>query len=142
MIAGDRKIGHGEKRTRKWEQAISALLLQPTIEHAARSAGISAPTLRRWIREPGFQDEYRRARRDVVDQAIAHLQSAGSAAAKVLHQIIEDSGATASARVSACRTVLEMCLRSKELEEIEDRIAALEQTLKDSTPSSPNPNFS
>ena len=38
--SGDRKIGHGEKRTRKWEQAISALLLQPTIELAARSAGI------------------------------------------------------------------------------------------------------
>jgi hypothetical protein len=36
--------GHGEKRTRKQEQLIAALLSHPTIEAAAKSLGISDAT--------------------------------------------------------------------------------------------------
>ena len=41
-----------------------------------------------------------------------------------------DTGATSSSRVSAAKTVLEMALKGVELEELETRIAALEEQLK------------
>ena len=46
--------GHGEKLTRKKEQAIVALLTEPTITRAADSAGIAEATLRRWMRLDEF----------------------------------------------------------------------------------------
>jgi hypothetical protein len=47
--------GHGEKFGRKKEQAIAALLSNPTIEEAAKAAGIGSVTLWRWLQDPGFK---------------------------------------------------------------------------------------
>jgi hypothetical protein len=55
--------GHGEKLTRKQEDAIAALLDAPTVAAAAGKAGIGERTLRRWLRIAEFQSAYRRERR-------------------------------------------------------------------------------
>lgn len=68
--------GHGEKFGRKKEEAIAALLTQPTIEAAARAIGIGTRTMMRWLQRPEFQTAYRKARRDVQIQATARLQQA------------------------------------------------------------------
>jgi hypothetical protein len=57
-------MGHGEKRSRRGEAAIAALLTEPTIEAAAAKARISVRTLKYWLRQPRFQAAYRQARRD------------------------------------------------------------------------------
>jgi hypothetical protein len=54
--------GHGAKFGRKKEEAIAALLSQPSIEQAARVAGIGPKTLLRWLKLPEFQAAYREAR--------------------------------------------------------------------------------
>ena len=41
--------GHGAKFGRKKEQAIAALLSHRTVEEAAKAAGISPATLKRWM---------------------------------------------------------------------------------------------
>ena len=56
--------GHGEKYSRKSQEAIAALLSEPSIEAAARKVGISASTLRRWMKEPDFQQRYREEQRN------------------------------------------------------------------------------
>jgi transposase-like protein len=66
--------GHGEKFGRKQEDAIAALLTQRNVEEAARTAGIGARTLLRWLKLPEFQDAYRQARREAFSQSIARLQ--------------------------------------------------------------------
>jgi len=43
--------GHGEKLSRKQEQAIAALLTCPTIEQAAKAAGVGETTLWRWLQD-------------------------------------------------------------------------------------------
>lgn len=126
--------GHGAKFGRKQEAAIIGLLNMPTIEEAAKHAGISGPTLWRWLQDPEFQAEYRKARRHVLGQATAQLQQAAGAAVKALKEIIEDAKASTSARVMAARTVLEMGLKAIEVEEIEVRLAAVEQALSGKTP--------
>ena len=50
--------GHGEKLTRKQEQAVAALLEQPTVLRAATAAGVSERTLRLWLKDPGFKAAY------------------------------------------------------------------------------------
>ncbi len=121
------KTGHGSKLPRKTEQAISALLHFPTIEEAAKSIGIAEATLSRWLKDPDFRSAYQEARRQTVEQATATLQQLTNSVAKTLKAIVEDDKAPASARVMACRTVLEMAQRGVEVEELTARVEALER---------------
>lgn len=122
--------GHGAKYDRQQEAAIIGLLTKSSIESAAKHAGISGATLWRWLQEPEFQAEYRKARRHALGQATAQLQQASGSAVKALREIIEDTDAPSSSRVMAARTVLEMGLKAIELEEIEGRLAAIEASME------------
>ena len=119
----------GVKITRKQEQAIAALLQQPTVVQAAQAAQVGERTLWRWLREKNFKAAYLEARRQVVSQAIAHLQRTTTAAAGTLAQVMDDREAAPSARVSAARTILELALKAVEIEELEGRIEALESLI-------------
>ncbi len=122
-------IGHGEKLTRKQEAAIAALLEAPTIASAAKAAGVSEPTLGRWLQKPGFQEYYRQAKRKVVEQAITSIQKATEAAIGVLKEIMNDRSALASSRVTAARVILETAIKTVEIEDIMTKLEALEQEL-------------
>jgi hypothetical protein len=121
--------GHGEKLSRKREQAIAALLSASTLVEAAKAAGIGDRTLWRWLQDPHFQTAYRQARRDAVGQAIARLQQVASTAVDTLESVMKSSAARDSARVAAARAVLELGVRAIELEDLEARLTALEQHL-------------
>jgi hypothetical protein len=130
---GDRRRqvkGHGEKFSRKMEEAIIALLTQPTIPEAAKAAGVSDTTLWRWLQDPEFQAAYREARQQAVGQAIAQLQQLGSAAVRALKSVIEDEKAPHSARVAAARAAFELAYRGVEVEDLAERVAAIEARFK------------
>src|SRR5665811_1595327 len=97
--------GHGEKLSRRQEQAIAALLAHPTLSAAAASIGISEVSLWRWMRLPEFATRYREARQQVVDGAIAALQQATGEAVTTLRSIMADAEAPASTRVAAAKSV-------------------------------------
>jgi hypothetical protein len=118
--------GHGQKLSRKQEQAISALLTQGTLAEAASLAGIGEATLRRWLQRNDFQAAYRRARREAVSQAVAHLQRVSGEAVETLRTIMNDDQKPSSARVTAACVILELSIKAVELEDLEVRIAALE----------------
>ena len=121
--------GHGEKLTRREEQAIAALLSEPTIAAAAAGAGVAPATLRRWLAAPGFRARYGAARAEVVRVAVARLQAVMGKAATTLEAVMDDGGAPASSRVAAARAVFDLGLRAKETEELEARLAELERHL-------------
>ena len=58
--------GHGEKRSRKTEQFIAALLTESTVEAASRKAVIGDVTAWRWMNDRAFADQYREARREAM----------------------------------------------------------------------------
>ena len=91
-------VGHGSKFGRKKEEAIAAPLTQRKVEEAAKSVGVGANTLLRWMKEPEFQKAYRDARRQAFGQSIARLQQATGAAATTLLKITVDQNAPASTR--------------------------------------------
>ena len=83
--------GHGAKFGRKKEEAIAALLTQRTTDDAARAIGVAPTTLLRWMKEPGFDAEYRSARRAAFGQSVARLQQASGAAVSTLLKLMVDA---------------------------------------------------
>ena len=123
--------GHGEKLNRKQEMAISCLLEQPTIKEAAVFCGVGEVTLWRWLQQPEFQERYRQAKRQVVEQAITRLQQVTGAAVTTLREIMLDSEAPASSRVTAAKTILETAVKSVELEDLVTRLDKLEKAVSE-----------
>lgn len=120
----------GAKFTRKKEEAIAALLTQRNIEEAAKSIGIGVQTMLRWLKIPEFEKSYREARRAAFGQSIARLQQASSAAVATLLKIMIDPNAPASTRVRAADSVLDHAKHAIEIEDVEVRVAALEQAVE------------
>ena len=116
-------------RKKSYERAALALLEHPTVAEAARSVDVSETTLYRWMNETEFRDVYRAARREVVRHSVARLQRACRTAVDTLQAVMESGESPASSRVTAARAVLEMAFKAVELEDIEERLAALEERL-------------
>jgi hypothetical protein len=125
--------GHGAKFGRKKEEAIAALLTHRNLEEAARAAGIGTQTLIRWLKVPEFQVAWREARRAAVSQSTARLQQASSAAVSTLLKIMVDPSTPAATRVRAADRVLDHAKDALENEDIEVRVAALEQAARQKT---------
>jgi hypothetical protein len=119
--------GHGAKFGRKKEEAVAALLTHRSIDEAAKSIGIGTQTLLRWLKIPEFDAAYRQARRAAFSQSTARLQQATSAAVSTLLKIMVDQNTPASTRVRAAGSVLDHASKAIEIEDVEVRVAALEQ---------------
>lgn len=122
--------GHGEKLTRKAEQAVAALLQFPTIPEAAKATGVSERTLYGWLQEETFREQYRSARAEVVRHAVTTVQKASGEAVEVLRTVMNTPESSPSSRVSAARTILELALKAVELEDLESRLVALEMKVR------------
>jgi hypothetical protein len=120
-------VGHGAKFTRKMEEAVAALLTERNVQEAARVAGVGTQTLLRWMKVPEFDKAYRDARRAAFGQSIARLQQASTAAVSTLLKIMVDVNAPPSTRVRAADSVLNHSKHAIEIEDIEARVAELEQ---------------
>ena len=101
-------------------------MTHPSIEAAAAVTGISNATAWRWMRDPKFIEQYREARREIMRQTTARLQAAGAESVECLRAVQRD-GESESARVSAARTILEHALKAVDLEDLTDRVEALER---------------
>ena len=117
--------GHGEKLTRKQEQAIAALLSEATVGAAAEKADVAEATLYRWLKLPDFRADYREARREVVEKTTALLQQSTWAAGTTLIRLL---GSPSDAiRLRAAQTILDQANKGLELIDFEERLAALEE---------------
>jgi hypothetical protein len=121
--------GHGEKLTRKQEAAIAALLSKPTIEKAAKACGIGEATLRRWLKDEGFQERYRAAKKQTLDAVMGRLRQIAGEAVETLREVAVNQEAPPSSRIAAARAVLDMVIKVVEAEEVEDRLTAVEKAV-------------
>ena len=122
--------GHGEKLSRAKQTAIAALLTNPSIAAAASAAGIAERTIYRWLKISSFQQAFAAARQECVKQALTTIQQTMTAAVEVLCEVMNDPKAPASSRISAARIVIDNGIRVSEIENIEERLSALEKRLK------------
>jgi hypothetical protein len=71
------------------EEAIAALLQHATVIEAAAALGVSDRTLRTWMRQPAFAQEYRRCRQLIVEHALAQVQQTTPDAVEALRGLLK-----------------------------------------------------
>ena len=106
-------------------KALTALLSEPTIRKAAEVAGCKERTIYHWLKQPPFALAYREARREATSQAIARLQQFSGHAAGTLVQLMAPAN-PAAVRLAAASKVLELAMKSVEIDDLTARLEALE----------------
>ncbi len=124
-----RKAGVG--LTPSQEQALIAMLNEPTIERAAKAAGVGERTLHRWLDDPVFSRAYRKARREAFAQAISASQRYAPLAVQTLAKIMADATLSVASRVSAATALLKFSRESIELDDLATRVDDLEKSMKE-----------
>jgi len=112
-------------QTAKKTAAVLALMTSPTIEGAAKAAGVSRAALFLWLKEDAFTAELARARAEAFAGAIGTLKAGTSKAAAVLMELLSSKKETT--RRHASIAVLDFALRIREGEELYERMRRLEE---------------
>ena len=115
--------------TPKMQKALLALLTNPTKEKAATAAGITSKTLRKFLDDPEFQTEYRKAVSELIADAAAQAKQSLSPALCCLREVMEDAAQNGQVRVSAARSILEYGLKLTEQADILTRLTELETAI-------------
>jgi hypothetical protein len=112
-------------------RAVLALLSGANFQEASEASGVVVSTLWRWCREPDFKQALREGRLDLMEGAVGKIQQACSEAVETLQSVMKNEESPASSRVAAARCIIEMALNAVELQDIESRLTALEQAVKE-----------
>ena len=114
----------GKKNTD--QKLLLALACGATVENAARQAGISVSTAYRRLDNPDFQRQLQKLRGEMTQRASGMLTAAAMESVKTL--IVLQNGTTPPAvRLGAARSVLEIGIKLREVVDLEERLAALEE---------------
>ena len=118
--------GHGAKTAAVREQAILALLSEPTIGQAAASCGIGDRTLHRWLTDDAaFQAEYEAARHATFQAAISPIPALTLRAVDTLADLLGDKEPPA-VRLGAARNVADIGIHQYDAETILRKLDDLE----------------
>ncbi|MBR3474206.1 MAG: hypothetical protein IKH34_03960 [Oscillospiraceae bacterium] len=117
--------------TEKQKRAIAILARSPTLTEAAKAAGISVSTLRRWRSQAEFKTAYRQALDEIIEDASRAARQSLGEAVEVLREIAKNTKAPTSSRVAAGRAILESGLRIIEASDILERLQSLENELRE-----------
>jgi phage terminase small subunit len=122
--------------TRRQELFLGELCKARSIADAAKAARTSETTARRWLALPHVQTAYRDMRRQLVDDALAGLQSAARAAVVALVRNLSAS-APPSVQVRAAEAILTNATQAVEIAEVLSRLERIEQRVVEQQQASP-----
>lgn len=120
-----------ENVTPKQRRAVEALLTQPDLSQAAKTAGVSRNTLYRWMKDKDFLVAMADAEADALSGLSRTLVSLGDQAVTVLRDAMSDPEAPISARIRAADTVFSRLLQLRNLVDLEKRVSELEDRADD-----------
>lgn len=114
--------------TAQQRRAIVALLnpVNRTNGQAADAAGCSLRSIQRWLDDPDFVAELRKAEAHALDQATRRLIGLQDVAITTLGNLLHDRETRDGVRRSAARDTLEFGMRLQEHRDLLERIEALE----------------
>lgn len=114
------------KLTKNQERFLLALLDSQSTGEAIKRANISKTSAYKWLNDPTFKTEYKRMRREIMKQVTGRLQLLALKATTKLEEVLDDPNATNYAVIQASQLILEKAYKGLELEDLEERIEALE----------------
>jgi hypothetical protein len=112
------------------DKLLMALACGASVEAAARECGLSPRTVYRRKQEPAFAQRLQQLRADMVSRTGGMLTAAGGESVKTLLELQKPSVPPAR-RLGAARATIELGLKVREVNELEQRITALEQMAHD-----------
>ena len=107
---------------------ITALAGGATVAAAAEQAGVSERTTWRRLQDEGFRRRLDTAREQTVQTAVDTLSRGSTRAARTLVALMSRRQEP-RVRLAAARSILQLGMKARELEDLEERIAALEERL-------------
>jgi hypothetical protein len=107
---------------------VLALACGATQEAAAQKAGVSKATVQRRMQDPEFQARLQAASADMVKRSALTLTAASTEAIKTL-LALQQSSTPYPTRLGAARAILEIGVKLREVADVEERLAALEQEM-------------
>lgn len=112
----------------KQVSAIAALLTVKDVAGAAKDAGVSLRTLRRWmVSDATFIAALKEAQHQALEDVTRRLAGVASYAITTIAALMADKRTPASVRLRAAIAILDQLLRIRELVSLEERIVALEE---------------
>lgn len=120
------------------EKALAALLSTSTIRDAATKSGLSEETIYRYLRDQDFRNEYRSARRQTVESAIAQMQSAASEAVDRLKELQYCENPAVAARCA--QIIYENAVKGMETTDILERLEKIEDEHQKQIEANSKPN--
>jgi hypothetical protein len=122
-------VNDNEALTNRQLKVIPHLLAASSLEEGCRNAGVNKTTVYAWLKEETFREALRRQREEVVSEAMERLKAGVNRAVAKLLGLLESEKETIQAR--AAEDVIEFAQRAIEHEELEKRVAALEELMRE-----------
>ena len=113
-------------RLRPRERLFCQSLLTQSIRGAAKAAGISEPTARRWVKRQEILDALKELEADTLAELSRRLLTLADAASAVLAQTLTEKGVKDADRLRAVDLTWSNLFRFRELHDIEERLQILE----------------
>ena len=119
--------GIKEQLSDKQLRVIPYLLAAPSIEEGCKQAKIAKATLYEWLKNETFKGEIRRQRQEIVTGALETLKANVTKATEVLVGLLDSQNEGIKYR--AAKDIIEFTQKALEFEELERRIAAIEDQI-------------
>lgn len=117
----------------KQEQALAALMANPTIREASKASGIPERTLWRYLKQQDFSGRLEAEKGKLISVASDRLKSKLDAATRAIADVMEDADAPPQTRINAAKIILEFSLKYAEMSDVIHRLDELErQVIADS----------
>jgi hypothetical protein len=114
---------------RNQKNAIDALLRSPSVASAARHCGLSERTMWRYLDDDVFSRELKARQDDVLQATATALVGLSQEAIATIETVMTDSEIHPGTRLRAATNALKLMRDVVELDEIAERVAALEKAL-------------
>ena len=116
-----------DKHRKKAEDALLlALACGASVDQAARQCGLSSRTVYRRLAEADFRRRLQALRGDMVSRTAGTLTAAAGEAVRTLLELLKRP-TTDAVRLGAARAVLELGMKVREVTDLQDQLAEMEQ---------------
>lgn len=112
------------------EAVLRHLMLQPTVAAAAAATGVSEPTIRRWLRHPGFARRVNEARREAMVATTNALVGRSARALAAIDGCLSSANEAIRLRAASqwldhARAMLGLVVQQEEIDRLHEQVQGL-----------------
>ncbi|MEM4204367.1 MAG: hypothetical protein QXS54_09905 [Candidatus Methanomethylicaceae archaeon] len=110
-------------------QVVNAVLTSKSVREVAEKTGLHEATIYRYLKKPAVVNALQERKRELTNAVLRYFLQLGQKALNNIEELLNSS--SERIRLEASKYVLDTLLRINELNELEQRISALEQAVQE-----------